>query len=84
METFKTIRELTLPLYLGRLCGLLARSALIPGIEDHILVLQAVQLIRETLAGRFKLYLLQKDFLGRRGQQFVEVALIARLLSTRF
>lgn len=76
--------SLTVPLYLGRLGGPLPRSALIPGVEDHVLVLQAVQLIGETLAGWLKLDLLQQDLLGRGSQEFVEVPLIARLLSSRF
>lgn len=72
----------TLPLELRGLCRLLPRGALIPGIEDHILVLQAVQLVGETLAGGLKLDLLQEHLLGRAGQQLVQVAVIARLLST--
>lgn len=74
----------TLPLYRSRLGRLLPRGALTSGIQNHILVLEAVQLIGETFAGRLKLDFLQEDLLGRRCQQLVEIPVLTRVLSTRF
>lgn len=73
---------LTLPLDLRGLAGrLLPRGRLVPGVQDHILGLQAVQLVGEALARRLKLYLLQEHLLGGGGQQLVEVRLVAGVLA---
>lgn len=73
----------TLTLDLAAFWKPLWRGVVTAWIQDDIFALQCLELVAEALAGRFKLDLLQKDLLGRGGQQLVEVAFIIGVLAAR-
>lgn len=77
------VGDLTLSFNLSRFSRSLRRSSVVLGIQDHIFCLESLQLVAEAFAGRFKLDLLQKHFLGRWSQQLIQVTLIAGVLAAR-
>lgn len=75
-------RDLTLPLdWRGIGCSLHHTIGL--GVQDHILGLERLQLVAEAFGGWLELNLLQQHFLGRGGEQLIQVSLIGRVFSAR-